>query len=131
MIALDTNVLVRFLAADDAAQHRRVVAAFERALKAGEQLYISHLVLCETVWVMRFSYKASRAQSTAVLAQLLKATQLTFEAPDVLEHAVRAFQSGRGDFADYLIQARARAAGCARVLTFDRALLKEDGFVAP
>ena len=36
-----------------------------------------------------------------------------------------------GDFADYVIKEHARAAGCDEVATFDWALLKEPGFVAP
>jgi predicted nucleic-acid-binding protein len=45
--------------------------------------------------------------------------------------ALRAFQHGKGGFADYLIGSRARDEGCSRVLTFDRALLTEAGFESP
>jgi predicted nucleic-acid-binding protein len=41
------------------------------------------------------------------------------------------FVAGKGNFADYVIKEHARAAGCDGVATFDRALLKEEGFVAP
>ena len=54
-----------------------------------------------------------------------------FEAPDGLGRALSAFARGTGDFADYVTRERAREAGCTEVATFDRALLREDGFVAP
>lgn len=42
MIALDTNVLVRFLVADDAHQHRQTVAFIERALSEASTLRPAH-----------------------------------------------------------------------------------------
>jgi predicted nucleic-acid-binding protein len=50
---------------------------------------------------------------------------------DGLARALHDFQNGRGDFADYLIRAHALDAGYDAVATFDRALLKEPGFLAP
>jgi predicted nucleic-acid-binding protein len=43
--------------------------------------------------------------------------------------AIEAYGSRRGDFADYLILEHAREAGCSAVASFDRALLREPGFV--
>jgi predicted nucleic-acid-binding protein len=40
------------------------------------------------------------------------------------------YAHGKGDFADYVIREQARAAGCERIATFDRALLEEELFVA-
>jgi predicted nucleic-acid-binding protein len=45
--------------------------------------------------------------------------------------ALGAFAAGAGGFTDYFIRAQAHAAGCDAVATFDRALLREPGFVAP
>ncbi len=66
-----------------------------------------------------------------ILGQLFKATHLGFRDLDGLTRALAAFAGGKGDFADYLIQEHARAAGCDEVATFDRTLLKEAGFTAP
>ena len=48
MISVDTNVLARFVLADDAGQHRRAVAALE----ADEDLFIPVTVLLELAWVL-------------------------------------------------------------------------------
>ena len=131
MIGLDTNVLLRFLVRDDEAQAARVGRLFERASKAGEPLFVSDLVLCETVWVLLQSYQFSRSDVAKTLADLLRARQLTFTDPDSLRSALAAFVSGKGDFADYLLREQASELGCRTVATFDKALLKETGFTVP
>lgn len=50
--------------------------------------------------------------------------------PDRLARALASFRSGRGDFADYVIQQQSREAGAEVVFTFDGDLLKETGFAA-
>jgi len=131
MMALDTNVLVRFLVKDDAVQHRRAVRLIEKASSTGEPLLVTGVVLCELVWVLTFSYKVTRSRALEVLRQLLHARQLLIASGDAVARAVDAFATGRGDFADYLIREEARSAGASTLMTFDRALLTEEGFIEP
>jgi predicted nucleic-acid-binding protein len=131
MIALDTNFIVRMLVGDDPRQTRRARALVDRALADGASLFVSTVVLCETVWVLASGYGASRETLVEALVWLLSAEQLTIEDHDDAERALRAFAAGRGDFSDYLIRERAIRRGSAAVATFDRKLLKEDGFVDP
>lgn len=130
-VALDTNVLVRFLVEDDARQSKAAAALIERAIDAGDALYVSDIVLCETIWVLAGSYRVSRSAIGATVRDLLRAKHLEFAAPDRLIRALDAFIAGSGDFADYVIREDARAAGYEKVVTFDRMLLREEGFVAP
>ena len=67
MGAVDTNVLVRLLVADDPAQAKRAMAFLE----ARRPIWISTVVLVETVWVLMAVYLWSKAQ---ILAMLLTAT---------------------------------------------------------
>ena len=131
MIALDTNVLVRFLVEDDARQTALAAALIERAIMADESLFVSDIVICETVWVLAVSYRFTRAEIAAVLRDVLRARHLSFAAADQLTMALAAYTSGRGDFADYLNRENARAAGSREVATFDKVLLRERGFVVP
>lgn len=130
-LALDTNVLVRFLVEDDVAQSARAAKLVNRAIREGDQLFVGDVVLCEVVWVLRASYRFKRAEIADVLQRLLKAAHLTFTDSAPLKRAADAFARGDGDFADYVIREEARVAGCDRVATFDRALLDEAHFVAP
>lgn len=131
MIALDTNVVVRFLVEDDKTQSAKAARLIDQAIARDQTLFVSEVVLCETVWVLRSSYRVSRAAVAEVLGQLLKATHLTFPDADALLRALAAFAAGKGDFADYVIQEEARAGGCVGVATFDKTLLQEKGFSSP
>ena len=104
MIALDTNVLLRFLVADDAAQNRRAAEFIETALENKETLYISDVVLVETVWVLDRSYQLSRQEIVGILRKLLAAQHVVFSAADEVARALNAFEQGSGGFADYLIR---------------------------
>jgi predicted nucleic-acid-binding protein len=130
VIAVDTNVLVRFLVEDDPEQTRKAKTLLQRAVEAGEEIYVPDIVLCEVVWVLGSSYRIARAEIASQLGALLRARHLRFAASDQLARALTAFRRGKGDFADYLIREQSTAAGCEAVATYDRLLLKEDGFRA-
>jgi predicted nucleic-acid-binding protein len=129
VIALDTNVLVRFVVADDAEQAARAKALVARATAQGEALFVSDVVLCEFVWVLQAAYRFPRGIVVRTLGRLLAARALSFRDSAAVARALDAFARGKGDFADYVILAHAREAGCEGVATFDRALLREDHFV--
>ena len=130
MIALDTNVLVRFLVEDDLAQAERAQAILRRAVEADDPCYVADIVLCELVWVLERSYKIKRAEIGASLSRLIRAQHLAFSSVERLSRTLESYTSGRGDFADYLIRETAKEAGCEAVATFDGDLLKEPGFVS-
>ena len=131
MIALDTNVVVRFLVADEPRQAARARAVVASAISAGETLLIPDVVWCETVWVLDSAYQFDRAAISTTLRRLLGARGVAARSYDRIGAALDAYERGRGDFADYLIREDARAEGCEAVVTFDRALLREEGFRAP
>jgi predicted nucleic-acid-binding protein len=131
MIALDTNVLVRFLVEDDKAQSARAARFVARAIATNEPLFVSDVVMCETAWVMVAAYQVPRREAGETLVRLLMAAHLRYDDVDRLSRALNAFLAGKGDFADYLIREEALGAGCDRIATFDRVLLKERAFVAP
>lgn len=131
MIALDTTVLVRYLVEDDARQTALAAALIDRAIREDQLLFISDVVLCETVWVLSGAYGFAQAQIAAVVRDLLRAKHLAFSVPDQLTRAHAAYAAGKGDFADYLVREHARGAGCDEVATFDKVLLRERGFTAP
>lgn len=131
MIAFDTNVLVRLLVADDARQTSRVRARIRELDDADARAYVSDIVVCELVWVLRSAYGFDRAPIVAALRQLLSARQLAFGAPDQLSRALDAYETGGGDFSDYLIREHSVDHGCDAVMTFDKKLFAETMFVAP
>ena len=131
MIALDTNVLVRFLVRDDPAQARKAKALVDRLTEREERAYVSDIVLCELVWILTRSYRFDRTQVAAAVDGLARAKQLRFDSVDNVLRALSAFEHGKGDFADYLVREHARAAECEKVVTFDEKLLEDELFASP
>ena len=72
MKGLHTNVLVRYLTADDARQTPLAEQVLEQTVQTGQPLFVPMVVLCELTWVLSKSYGRSRAQITAVLQRILE-----------------------------------------------------------
>jgi len=126
MIGLDTNVLVRYITQDDAAQSKKANSLIE-ALSPDNPGYISVIVLVELIWVLKGAYEASREQLLQVVETLLRNRELIIEQSDTVWQALRMFSSGKADFADCMIASLANAAGCDYVATFDRSAAKIAG----
>lgn len=120
MIGLDTNVLVRLITRDDEAQAQRAKEVFDR--HAGEigALYVADIVLVELCWTLARSYGLARADVARAVQALLDNATIALESPDAVRTALAGFRAGGADFPDCLIVAKAGAAGCRQVLSFDR-----------
>ena len=129
MIALDTNVLVRFLVEDDPAQTEQAKAILKKIVDSGSACFIPDIVLCELVWVLRSSYRVSKPEVVERLRALSLANHLILQSTDLVTEAIDAYASGKGDFSDYLIRGIAQSAGAEIVATFDRALHQDSGFM--
>lgn len=122
MRAVDTNVLVRVVARDDADQLR----AAEDFIATGA--WISHVVLAEAVWVLTSVYGLAPREVVATVERLLGHETLTFEDPDVVAAALGQYRARPAlKFSDCLIVAIAAGAGKTPVATFDRDLAKLPG----
>lgn len=131
MIALDTNVVVRFLVEDDEKQTARAARAIEKATARGGKCFVADVVVAETAWVLSRSYRFRPTEIAEVLRKLLGSAELIFQSADALDRALDAYAAGKGDLADYLIREVGRAAGATTLLTFDAALVREAGFKEP
>lgn len=131
MIALDTNVLLRLLLDDDPRQAGRAQELVERTAAAGDGVLLPDIVLCELEWVLDSAYGFSRARVAETLRRLLDAEEFEFIDRPVVVRAIASYETGDGDFSDYLIGESAAARGASVTYTFDRALLTHQGFVRP
>lgn len=122
MRAVDTNLLVRLLARDDAKQ----VAAAEAFVSKGA--WVSHVVLVETSWVLDSVYELDSARIATAVEMLLNHRELTLQDPDVVVAAVATFRKRpKLGFSDCMVLEIARKAGHIPLGTFDRQLGKVDG----
>lgn len=121
MAALDTNVLLRFLLQDDAAQSAAATRLIRQALEAGETLYVPVSVALELEWVLRSRLKLDKAAVTQTFAGLLQTVELRFEATGVLEWALSEYEGSAADFSDCIHAALALRAGEQPLWSFDKA----------
>jgi len=128
MIAIDTNLLVRHLTNDEPTQAAKVAHLLAAAAADAELILLTDIVLCETSWVLTRFYGVKRADLLAALAAVLADPQFAFQHRPEVEAALRAFRAGRGHFADHLIAALARSAGCRTTYTFEKGLSAAAGF---
>ena len=119
MIALDTNVLVRFLVQDDPLQAQLATKVIDQ-LNDDAHGFVSREVLIELVWVLECAYRRGRAEIAVALDGLLSATELNIEGSDEVAPVLELYRNNGFDFADLMIAAAARRAGAAELVTFDR-----------
>lgn len=116
MIALDTNLLARYLLKDDAAQFERARALIESA----ERITAPATVLLELAWVLEVS-DCSRQDITRAFRLLVGLPNFTIRQLDSLLYALRWYEEGM-DFGDALHLAM--SAQDEALATFDRDFAK-------
>jgi predicted nucleic-acid-binding protein len=120
MPALDTNALVRFIVRDDPDQLLAVTRLLKRCIEQGSALFIPVTVTLELEWVLRASFNFTKEQVIEVFANLLSASELTFESERAAEVALQLYREGPADFADCLHVALSSQAGQESFWTFDK-----------
>ena len=126
MIAVDTNVLLRYLLRDDEAQ----AESSRRVIEGEERVLITDVVLAETLWTLiGRRYRAARADLIAVVDKLLQEPNIRFEDDEVIWSALQAYRETDADFADAMIVFKALKTAPSDdtlnvVYTFDAAALR-------
>lgn len=126
MTGLDTNVLVRYLVQDDAAQAALATAAIS-ALTEAAPGWIAREVMVETVWVLERAYRLPKDQIADAIDGLLAARELIVEEADRVGLAAQRWRDGGAGFADQMIALAGQGAGCRETLTFDAKAAKIAG----
>jgi len=123
MIAVDTNILVRFLTRDDPAQARSAAQLME-----GNPIFIPKTVILETEWVLRYAYHIDKKAINQAFRKLLGLPNVNAEDPQIVFQALSWYEKGL-DFADALhLASSARAISFA---SFDKGLAKKASKLTP
>lgn len=128
--ALDTNILVRYIAQDDEHQSAKATALIEN-LTPVAPAFISCIVLCEIVWVLKTAYGFSKQDCAETLNRILSIGVFDIEHLEACLIALHHYRAGQADFSDYLIAQIAKQTGYGTVLTFDKKALNNKGFASP
>jgi predicted nucleic-acid-binding protein len=144
VIAVDTNVLLRYVLQDDPAQEAKA----RRIIQGSAAVLVTDVVLVEALWTLKGpKYRASKEDLITVVEGLFREPNILFEdAPTVWRalHDYRIAESVKvggkrknADFADALIVNKARFVAQTTsdhlysVYTFDAAARTIDGTKAP
>lgn len=128
MIALDTNVLVRYFFDHGDPQHASAAAVIDQRCSPSSPGFVSHVMLAEFAWVARRTFKITRRELAAALAAMLDHQNMAVEEAKLVEAALGDFETGRADFSDYLAAAIGRAHDASPFVTFDQIAAREPGF---
>lgn len=140
MIAIDTNVLLRYLLEDDVEQSSK---ASNLITNKGKVL-ITDVVLVEAIWTLRGKkYQLNKPELVNVIQALFQEPNIRFENGQVVWLALNDYRNSKpvkgkeADFADALIVHKARHIAnnqdysFSGLYTFDRAAQKLAGAKAP
>ena len=117
MVAVDTNVLVRYLVRDDAKQAARAASLLQRT-----PIWIAKTVLLETEWVLRSLYGIAPGAREQALRALAGLRTVSLEDELAVAQALDWFRGGM-DFADALHLAS--AGNAQQFATFDQKLIRQ------
>jgi predicted nucleic-acid-binding protein len=126
MIGIDTNALLRLFTTDSPEQ----MAATNKLIgkRGPSSIRLTNLVVAELVWTLVRHYKQEKKQIIDIVEQLLEREELVFESRSAVMMALRWFEGGKADFADYLIGALNEEAGASPTYTFDHLAAGHIGF---
>ncbi len=140
MIAVDTNVLLRYLLNDDQGQ----AALAEKLISGNEIVLITDVVLVETLWTLKGKkYQLNKTDLVTVIQALFKENNIRFENGQVVWLALNDYRNAQpingklADFSDALIVNKAKFIACgisdelSGVYTFDIAAQQLPGTKAP
>ena len=140
MIAIDTNVLLRYLLDDDQIQ----TAKAEKLISGKKIVLITDVVLVETVWALKGKkYQLRKTDLVAVITALFKEPNIRFENGQVVWMALNDYRKAKSvggkmaDFSDALIVNKAEFTASSHsftlsgIYTFDIAAQQLPGTKAP
>ncbi len=116
MVAIDTNILVRLLTADDTAQYNA-----SRKLFADENIFIPDSVLLETEWVLRAAFELSPADVCQALRNILGLANVHVGNARMIAQIIEWHEAGF-DFGDAFHLATTQDHNCLK--TFDGEFIK-------
>lgn len=115
---IDTNVLVRHLTGDPRAMAKRAT----QFLATERELFLTDLVVAETIYVLQSFYEAPREQIAAAVRSMLAFESIVTVDPALLLRAVEVYEVDRLDFAEAYLVACAESTGVGRVASFDKTI---------
>ncbi len=121
---IDTNVIIRFLAADIEALHLKSVEIFKKIYHNELQVEIVGEVLMEVLFVMKGIYHESKAETVESLKEIMSFRGVANKDKYILIEALTMFGNKNIDFVDALICTKAKLEGYGKI-SFDKDVMSK------
>ena len=128
MIAIDTNILVRYITQDDLQQAEATENLLATYNNKPQSIFINNIVLCEFVWVLEKGYKYTQQQISSTIRIILSTEEFAFEYHNVLWLALEEYELKNTDFSDSLISKLNHNLGYKKTFSFDKSAIKNNLF---
>lgn len=106
MIAIDANVLLRYLLSDDEIQAKKAA----KLIESNQSVYVSHVVLVETIWTLKGKkYKLPPSKINATITALFEEQNIVIQDAELVwralsDYRLRAVEgNSKLDFPDALV----------------------------
>ena len=123
MIAIDTNVLLRYLLEDDAEQFGKAV----KLISGRQTVLITDVVLVETIWTLRGKkYQLKKPELVTVIQSLFQEPNIRFEDGQAVWLALTDYRNAKpvkgkeADFADALVVNKSKQVAKKENIPFNR-----------
>lgn len=128
MIAVDTNILVRYITNDHKEQAILSSKLLDKYTGQEKSILINNVVLCELVWVLDRGYKYKKTEIIKTLKLLLSSIEFEFENHELAFLAVFKYETTEADFSDILIGIINANLGSSTTYSFDKRACKTKDF---
>ncbi|HUF10955.1 MAG TPA: type II toxin-antitoxin system VapC family toxin [Rhodothermales bacterium] len=117
MVAVDTNIVVRFLTRDHESQYRKAYRLFAKS-----EIFIPDTVILETEWVLRYAYGFQAKSICDAFERLFGLENVHIANPHSTAQAIEWHRDGL-DFSDALHLASSQE--CDGLYSFDARFIKK------
>lgn len=128
MIALDTNVWIRYIVQDDEQQALLATYLIETQCTIENPAFINEITLCEIIWVLKRAYRYEKSVISTILQQLLNTDEIYISSYNEAQKAYHDYVIGNADFSDYFIARLNEKIGCSYTFSFDKKACQHESF---
>lgn len=108
MIAIDTNILVRIITRDDENQAHTAKVFLQNNCDAHSPAFVSSIVLCELVWILKAFYQYPKSSIVEALYSLTNASEFSIEHQQEAWDALEDFKNNNADFLTTILHISAK-----------------------
>lgn len=116
---IDTNIIVRLAAKDDAQQREACVRLLERAKNKELALYLLPVAVLETVWILEKYYKLPKKEVRDFVEAILNTPEIICDMENVFKQAIAVYEEKNIKFSDAVMGYWGLEKGINEVFTYD------------